>query len=190
MPCVLVVLFALLAFAGATASTSLAAEAGPGTGFVDESGHGVIAQNGFGERDNSYAWSMGWFQGKLYVGTGRDVLCVENETTQYFVPLEQKYTINPSLNVRCPANPYDLKLRAEIWQYTPETGMWKRVYRSPTLRNPAEPNLRVATDIAYRGMVTFKDPRRPRSAVRGGRQPRRVPAVAAAQPPAADPAQL
>ncbi|HTA33521.1 MAG TPA: hypothetical protein VK721_08865 [Solirubrobacteraceae bacterium] len=167
MPCVLVVLAALLAFAGATASASLADESGPGTSFVDESrpntnfvdesGHGVIAQNGFGERDNSYAWSMGWFQGKLYVGTGRDVLCVENETTQFFVPLEQKYTINPSLNVRCPANPFDLKLRAEIWQYTPETGIWKRVYRAPTLRNPVERNLRVATDIAYRSMVTFKE---------------------------------
>ncbi len=144
---VLAVLVALLAFAGATASTSLAGEYG----------HGVIAQNGFGERDNSYAWAMGWFKGKLYVGTGRDVLCVENETTQFFVPLEQKYTINPSLDVRCPANPYDLKLRAEIWQYTPQTGLWKRVYRSPTVRNPAEPNLRVATDIAYRSMVTFKE---------------------------------
>ena len=147
MPRVLVVLIALLAFAGATASTSSA----------DEYGHAVIAQNGFGERDNSYAWSMGWFKGKLYVGTGRDVLCVENETTQFFVPLEQKYTIDPSLEVRCPANPYDLKLRAEIWQYTPQTGLWKRVYRSPTVRNPAEPNLRVATDIAYRSMVTFKE---------------------------------
>jgi hypothetical protein len=157
MPCVLVVLAALLVFAGATASASLADESGQGTSFVDESGHGVIAQDGFGERDNSYAWSMGWFKGQLYVGTGRDVLCVENETTQFFVPLEEKYTINPSLNVRCPANPYDLKLRAEIWQYTPETGVWKRVYRSPTLRNPAESHLRVATDIAYRSMVTFKE---------------------------------
>ncbi|MCW3020226.1 MAG: hypothetical protein JWN10_2534 [Solirubrobacterales bacterium] len=147
MPRALLVLVALLAFAGATASASLA----------DESGHGVIAQDGFGERDNSYAWSMGWFKGKLYVGTGRDVLCVENETTQFFVPLEQKYTINPSLNVRCPANPYDMKLRAEIWQYTPQTGLWKRVYRSPTLRNPAEPSLQVARDIAYRSMVRFKE---------------------------------
>jgi hypothetical protein len=167
MPCVLVVLVALLAFAGATAGTSLADGSGHGviaqkafaasSNFVDESGHGAIAQNGFGERDNSYAWSMGWFQGKLYVGTGRDVLCVENLTTQFFVPLEEKYTINPSLNVRCPANPYDLKLRAEIWQYTPETGIWKRVYRSPTLHNPAASNLRVATDIAYRSMITFKE---------------------------------
>jgi len=48
---------------------------------------------------------MGWFGGKLYVGTGRDELCVENETVQFYFPTSDTYTTNPSPNVRCPSNP-------------------------------------------------------------------------------------
>ncbi len=119
----------------------------------------VIAQNGFGEPSNSYAWSMGWFKGKLYVGTGRDVLCVEDETVNYFLPLTNKYTVTPLPNVHCPHNPYAMHLRAQIWQYTPHTKSWKRVYRSPaSVRNPFEPSQSVATDIAYRGMLTYTGP--------------------------------
>ena len=135
-----------LVLAGAATTTSVALETGTS----------IIAKNGFGERENSFAWSMGWFKHKLYVGTGRDVLCVENETTQFFVPLEQKYTTNPSLNVRCPANPYEMDLRANIWQYTPVTHKWKPVYISPTETNPEDGKLPVAKDIAYRGMLNYK----------------------------------
>ena len=119
----------------------------------------VIAQNGFGEPSNSYAWSMGWFKGKLYVGTGRDVLCVEDQTVNYFLPLTNKYTNTPLPNVHCPTNPYAMHLRAQIWQYTPSTKVWKRVYRSPaTVRNPFETSRRIASDIAYRGMLTYTGP--------------------------------
>jgi hypothetical protein len=120
----------------------------------------ILAQNGFGERENSYAWAMGWFKGKLYVGTGRDVLCVENETTQFFIPLTKKYSTKPVIGDRCPPDPYHMNLRAEIWQYTPGSGRWRRVYRAPaTTRNPESPKKRVASDIAYRDMATYTDPR-------------------------------
>jgi hypothetical protein len=142
----LLVLAIAVVLAGAATTTSLAGE----------SGQTVIAQNGFGEHENSYAWSMGWFKGKLYVGTGRDVLCVENETTQFFVPLEHKYTLTPELNVHCPVNPYDMNLRAEIWQYTPQAKKWQLVERSPTETNPSAPTLQVARDMAYRGMAVYK----------------------------------
>jgi hypothetical protein len=128
---------------------------------VSISGHGVrvIAQNGFGERENSYAWSMGWFKHKLYVGTGRDVLCVEDQTTQYYDKDLNYYVTNPQENVHCPADPYDMDLRAEIWQYTPQTSKWRMVYRSPdTERNPKEPSKRVASDIGFRGMVEYTGP--------------------------------
>ena len=125
-----------------------------------ETGIWPIAQNGFGERENSYAWSMGWFNGKLYVGTGRDVLCVENETNQYFVPLEKRYTTNPAVGVRCPADPYDMDLRAQIWQYTPKTDKWRMVFRAPTERNPFEKHKRVSSDIAFRDMHAFAPPGR------------------------------
>ena len=119
----------------------------------------VIAQNGFGEPSNSYAWSMGWFKGKLYVGTGRDVECVEAETVNYFLPLTNKYTNTPLPNVHCPTNPYAMHLRAQIWQYTPSTKAWKRVYRSPaSVNNPFETSRKIATDIAYRGMLTYTGP--------------------------------
>src|SRR5262249_13508943 len=52
---------------------------------------------------------------------------------------------------------YDLDLRAEIWQYTPETGMWKRVYQAPTVPNPRAPGKVVGRDIGYRGMVVYTD---------------------------------
>ena len=144
----LIALGVMLVIAGGATAVAIAAE-GPSE---------VLAQNGFGEHENSYAWSMGWFHGKLYVGTGRDVLCVEDETTQFFVPIEQKYTIDPELNVRCPANPYDLNLRAEIWQYTPHAHKWAIVYHAPTEQNPFDPKVKVATDIAYRSMVDYKAP--------------------------------
>jgi hypothetical protein len=173
----------------------------------------VIAQNGFGDHNNSYAWSMDWFNGKLYVGTGRDELCVENQTVQFFFPHNHTYTTNPSPGVHCPKNPYNMSLRAEIWQYTPagaklaadsterapkhrggspkhgakhrggstqhtpkhrgnestkrapKGGLWKMVYRAPQLRNPLAPHKQVARDLAYRGMVNFRDPRNGKTAL-------------------------
>ncbi|HLH14941.1 MAG TPA: hypothetical protein VKV16_09145 [Solirubrobacteraceae bacterium] len=149
VPRAVLALLAALAFAGATSTAAAAAETGV---------H-VLAQNGFGEHENSYSWSMGWFKGKLYVGTGRDVLCIEDETTQFFVPLEQKYVLDPQVNVHCPANPYEMNLRAEIWQYTPQTRKWRRVYQSPDNElNPAEPSRHVSSDIAYRSMADYTEP--------------------------------
>ncbi len=129
-------------------------------------GVSIIAQNGFGDRDNSYAWAMDWFRGKLYVGTGRDELCVENETIAFYYPQSGQYSTNPSPNVRCPANPYDMRLQAEIWQYTPPRtrsatagGHWKQVYQSPLIPNPMQKGGLVARDLAYRGMVVWKNPK-------------------------------
>jgi hypothetical protein len=33
-----------------------------------------VASAGFGDPHNSHAWSMEWFQRRLYVGTSRDML--------------------------------------------------------------------------------------------------------------------
>jgi hypothetical protein len=122
-------------------------------------GVSILAQNGFGERDNSYAWSMSWFNGKLYVGTGRDEQCVEEQTLQHYFPLLNAYSTNPSTDVRCPPNAYKMDLRAEIWQYTPQAHSWRMVYRAPaTQPNPQQPSQRVASDIGYRGMVEYSEP--------------------------------
>lgn len=82
-------------------------------------GVSTIAQNGFGDHNNSYAWSMYWFKGKLYVGTGRDEECMEGATVERYEPGSGAYTTNPSPNLQCPKNPFSMHLRAEIWQYTP-----------------------------------------------------------------------
>jgi hypothetical protein len=118
----------------------------------------ILAQHGFGDRQNSYAWAMAWFKGKLYVGTGRNVYCVENATFQFYFQFGSIYTANPAPNVYCARNQYDLDLRAEIWQYTPQTGRWRMVYRSPAdVPNPRARGKFVARDIAYRNMAVVRD---------------------------------
>lgn len=115
----------------------------------------TISDDGFGDFENSFAWSLGWFQGKLYVGTGRSFLCVTLATAEFnnVSPL----TLYPptDTNVSCPQEPTDLPLRAEIWQYTPETKLWKRVYQAPEevpVMVEGQERL-ISRDIAYRGMT-------------------------------------
>jgi hypothetical protein len=114
---------------------------------------------GFGDRQNSYAWSMAWFEGNLYVGTNRNFACVERATIAFYFPSRFPYLANPETCVTCTPSPYDLDLRAEIWRYSPSTGRWDRVYKSPAdLPNPKAPGQFVARDIGYRGMVPFTEP--------------------------------
>ena len=128
-----------------------AAQAGPATPEM-------LAQRGFGDTQNSYAWAMEWFRGKLYVGTGRSVMCVEAAVSQFYFKFTSFYQTNPAPNVFCPPNKYDLDLRAEIWQYTPRTGNWRMVYRSPAdIPNPRARGKFLARDIAYRGMKVVRD---------------------------------
>lgn len=116
----------------------------------------LIAENGFGDPANVYSWSMARFRGRLYVGTGRLVACVENITVDFYLRVSQRYVTDPLPGASCPANPYDMDLRAEIWQYTPHTGKWLRVYRSPAdVPNPRARGKFVARDIAFRGMTVF-----------------------------------
>lgn len=116
-----------------------------------------IASNGFGDPSNSYSWSMEWFKGKLYIGTARNPMCVENALVDFYYPNLGLYVENPAPDLHCAADKYDLDLRAEIWQYTPSTQAWKRVYQSPTVDNPRAPGKQIAHDIGYRGMAVMKD---------------------------------
>ena len=58
----------------------------PGSAAVPANRVTQIAQNGFGDHTNDYAWSMAWFKGKLYVGTARNEECVERVTEQFYLP--------------------------------------------------------------------------------------------------------
>jgi hypothetical protein len=145
----------------------------------------VIAQNGFGDRQNDYAWSMAWFKGKLYVGTSRNEACVENATVDFYFPFADEYKTTLYPSVHCTKDPYDLDLRAEIWQYTPRTGRWKMVYRAPdSLRNPRARNKRISPDIAYRDMAVVTGPGgRPAMFVSGVSADEYIPELAEAHPP-------
>ncbi len=119
----------------------------------------VLAQWGFGQPRNEYAWGMAWFQGKLYVGTGPYEICVEKVTDDFYYPFAHSYVRHPEPGVTCPKNPYDMNLRAEIWQYTPQTRKWVMVYEAPNdIPNPRAPGKFISPDIAYRGMAVVTDP--------------------------------
>jgi hypothetical protein len=129
----------------------------------------LIAQDGFGDPRNTLAWSMARFRGRIYVGTGRQVVCVENWTVDFFLRVSNRYVTNPLPGTTCPADPYDMDLRAEIWEYTPRTGKWRRVYKSRAdVPNPRAPGKFVARDIAFRGMTVFRDARGRKRLYAGG----------------------
>ncbi len=107
----------------------------------------LTCRNGFGDGLNHYAHSATWFQGRLYVGTSRGNL----------IGLR---LAGPRKGVRpwpveCPPDIYDLDRRAQIWAYTPETGHWELVYRSPTVHgNNGRDD--VPSYIGLRGMAVIQ----------------------------------
>lgn len=143
-----------------------------------------FAANGFGDSQNSYSWSMAWFKGKLYVGTARNQLCVEGATIDFYKP-GTGYKQRPAADSSCPADRYDLDLRAEIWQYTPGSGSWLRVYQSPAdIPNPRAPGKYVARDIGFRGMVVHTEPDGTNALYIGGvTADEYIPEIADAHPP-------
>lgn len=107
---------------------------------------GLIAQGGFGDGVNAYAHSMAWFKDHLYVGTTRGNM-----------PLMRKrlpIAMDP-WPVECPKDPFDLGLNSEIWRYSPVTGEWKLMRRSPTITGShGKP---IPESFGHRGMVVFGD---------------------------------
>jgi hypothetical protein len=144
----------------AACAVSLMALAPPAHGEMPP-GMRAIAEGGFGQVANGYAWSMAWFRGRLYVGTARDPLCVERATMDFYFPSAGLYQQRPAPGIRCPPTIHAADLRAEIWRYAPRSGRWARVYRSPRVPDPRAPGTAIARDIGYRGMVVSKPPGRP-----------------------------
>jgi hypothetical protein len=100
-----------------------------------------VASVGFGDPHNSYAWSMEWFQGRLYVGTGRDILWL-------FARMGNHAYLDPYPVPLLPRAKMDL--RGQIWRYTPEAASWEQVYTSP-LMTPSP--LRVMATIPWRRLL-------------------------------------
>jgi hypothetical protein len=118
-----------------------------------------VSEPGFGDRWNTYPWSMLWWRGRLYVGTNRAFPCVEYFQMHARFPRLQRYPPRAEPDITCTPCVYDLPLQAELWCYSPESGIWERVYQSPAeVEVPGRPGIRIARDIGYRNMIAFREP--------------------------------
>jgi len=118
----------------------------------------VVATGGFGDIHNTWAWSMAFFNGLLYVGTGRETYCVTSATAAIELNIPALY---PPAIGDCTADYHHLPLQAEIWQYNPATSIWTRVFQSDdslmTL-DKAGALIHTARDIGYRGLTPVTEP--------------------------------
>lgn len=115
-----------------------------------------------GDAHNTWAWSMKWFKGALYVGTARENLCTSLLTSD--VRTGTKVYPLSVLSTQCPDVPTLLSsLGAEIWRYTPDNGQWFRVFKSPdSIPTGFDGNGNAigftARDIGFRGMEVHVEP--------------------------------
>ena len=130
----------------------LSAQAGypPGTDdFVS------VAPQGFGDRQNSWPWSMQWWNDYLYVGTNRAWHCAETASFHNLFPRSVEYPPNDP-DIECPADPEDIPAQAEIWRWSPSTNVWQRVYQSPN--DVLLPSGKYTSrDIGFRGMTVYTE---------------------------------
>lgn len=116
----------------------------------------IQIEDGFGDPDNTWAWSIKWFQDRLYVGTGRAFQCVSAATSD----VQQGTSIYPPVNSDCPPDFRDLALAAEIWQFDPQTAEWSQVFKSPEdipidFDGSGNPVRWTAREMGIRGMEIF-----------------------------------
>jgi hypothetical protein len=160
---------AVIVLAASLASTAPCLAADPGTwpsvpGF-DKEDFVKIAETGFGDPMNNYAFPMTRFQGDVYVGTNRNFLCQILEVLQDAGVIPPGYEFT---HVTCPARDSWSHERAqdmcgEIWRY--RNSEWKLVYRSEPVFLPGYLGLPglppeggwVAREPGFRSMVTFID---------------------------------
>ena len=124
-----------------------------------------LVTNANGGQENSYAWSMAWYNGQLYVGTDRMVFCTSAYTGGNPPPVCTNSLVDGQYFDAALPGPL---WRGEIWRYTPGngstgqdqglSGTWQRFYQSPYWELPALWYLVVPTtvprDLGYRMMTT------------------------------------
>lgn len=116
------------------------------------------APQGFGDRHNTKAWSMKWWKNRVYVGTARAHICVQDASLAFRIGGIFKYP-KKDPDLECTESPQDLPLQAEIWGFSPDEEIWERLYQSPQdLEIPNHPGKYVARDIGFRGMTVFENP--------------------------------
>lgn len=107
-----------------------------------------VAYQGFGDPQNSYAFSMAWFAGGLHVGTVRNLLAMVSAS-----PPADPARMHP-WPVPVPDDLFELDLAAQIWRTSDPVSGWESEFASPLLdRADGEPAPR---DIGYRCMTVFE----------------------------------
>src|SRR6188768_4035162 len=122
---------------GVTLLSPAAARAQSSARPITASNFELGAPRGFGDRNNSWAQSMVWWQDHLYVGTGRQGLCTSLYSVWQFVTLTygQEFADTwmtyppPDPDLSCAPEGVDLSIQAEIWRWTPGTNTWDRVFQ-------------------------------------------------------------
>lgn len=151
-----------------TACLTLIAPLSPGQNSarpITASNFHEAAPRGFGDRNNTWAQSMIWWNNALYVGASRDYDCLSLFALWEVVSVSSPYIANTYLpypprdpDMSCAADGADLPLQAEIWRWT-SSNNWQRVFQSPlALDNPNEPGKKLPYEYAIRDFATYTEP--------------------------------
>lgn len=118
-----------------------------------------VSENGFGDGHNSFAHSMAWYKGRLFVGTTRsNFQMLKIQRVFQDLPVRAWPVEGPD---DAPGL-YGLDRRAEIWRYDPVEGTWEQVFKAPLVEGLKDPRLtggqggRVARETGYRAMVVYQ----------------------------------
>ncbi|HEY2761111.1 MAG TPA: hypothetical protein VGI75_10215, partial [Pirellulales bacterium] len=106
-----------------------------------------VAEGGFGDGSNSYAYSSCWYDDHLYIGSNRDILPL----LILRLPFEPPFRVQP---VPVPKDYTGLDLRGQIWRYNPRTKFWQRIYQAPML--PGYQGRLVPEAFGFRAMAVFQ----------------------------------
>lgn len=167
----LVALLSTLTFLGPTVPSGYAQAI---NGFsLSASNFHQSAPRGFGDRNNSWAQAMIWWNNNLYVGASRDSVCAslfavhEAGVAVLGTALANAFLPYPPVDplLPCTPDPADLPLAAEIWRWSPVTDSWSRVYQSPDiLPNPGpgppappETGKFLPYEDAFRGFAAYTE---------------------------------
>jgi hypothetical protein len=125
----------------------------PPVAGYDREDFAKIAEGGFGDPINNYSWSMTYFNGDLYVGTGRNVPYMVGQLLKAtgFIPPDFKFEYITHPREPIQSQEWAEDMRAEIWRHS----SWEQVYQSPVLQ--LEEHTFVPGEWGFRQMVTFTD---------------------------------
>lgn len=114
-----------------------------------------VTEQGFGDRGNSYAWTMAYFKGKVFIGTNHNFACL----VRSLQGTGSSGAIS-EVPVECVPSLVEEDLRGRIYTYDPATRAVELVYLSPTMKGLISDGTfaDVAVDIGYRTMTVFHEP--------------------------------